>query len=209
MQFLCYVTFSNADSRISIFFETSNGRLPLEDGSDRRETLPKRVSDDSRHLIFRRRKNFDEIFGAKSQHDIKNRSFWRSYEFLSVTSRFATKNHPRCPEFQVSTFLGEGVQRRISFFSLSFGPKPTFIFSSRTTIWWCDEIIWWYDDMIIWWYGMTTAGNLLFGAQEMLCVEHRTCFAWNTGSVLFGTQEMLSLEYTNVFRATKEISCLQ
>ena len=27
MQFLCYVTFSNADSRISILFETSNGRL--------------------------------------------------------------------------------------------------------------------------------------------------------------------------------------
>ena len=118
----------------SNFCETLNGHLSFEDGSDRRETLPKRVSDDSRHLIFRRRKIVDEIFGAKRQHDTKNHSFWRSYEFLSVTSRFSTKNHPRCPEFQVSTFLGEGVQRRISFFSLSFGPKPTFIFSSRTTI---------------------------------------------------------------------------
>ena len=36
--------------------EFSNGRLPPEDGSDRRETLGKRVSDDSRHFIFRRRK---------------------------------------------------------------------------------------------------------------------------------------------------------
>ena len=34
--------------------QTSNGRLPLEDGSDWHETLPKRVSDDSRHFILRR-----------------------------------------------------------------------------------------------------------------------------------------------------------
>ena len=45
-----------------IFFEISNGRLPLEDGSDRRETLGKRVSDDLEHFIFRRRKIF---FGKK------------------------------------------------------------------------------------------------------------------------------------------------
>ena len=42
----------------SNFSETLNGRLPLEDGSDRRETLPKRVSDDPQHFIFRRRKKF-------------------------------------------------------------------------------------------------------------------------------------------------------
>ena len=30
--------------------------LPLEDGSDRRETLGKHVSDDLEHFIFRRRK---------------------------------------------------------------------------------------------------------------------------------------------------------
>ena len=34
----------------SNFCETLNGRLPLEDGSDRRETLPKRVSDNSRRF---------------------------------------------------------------------------------------------------------------------------------------------------------------
>ena len=37
-----------------IFSETSNGRLPLEHGSNRRETLPKRVSGDSQRFIFRR-----------------------------------------------------------------------------------------------------------------------------------------------------------
>ena len=36
----------------SNFSETLNGRLPLEDGSDRRETLPKRVSDNSRRFNF-------------------------------------------------------------------------------------------------------------------------------------------------------------
>ena len=110
-------------------------RLPLEDGSDRRETLAKRVSDDSRHLIFRRPKFlWDKIFGAKSQHEIKNRPFWRSYEFLSVSGRFSTKNHPISVKFQVSTFLGEGVQRRFSIFSLTFGPKQTYTFSLRRMI---------------------------------------------------------------------------
>ena len=34
--------------------ETLNGRLPLEHGSDRRETLAKRVSGDLQCFIFRR-----------------------------------------------------------------------------------------------------------------------------------------------------------
>ena len=36
------------------FFKTSNSRLPLEHGSNRRETLAKRVSDDLEFFIFRR-----------------------------------------------------------------------------------------------------------------------------------------------------------
>ena len=36
------------------FSKTSNDRPPLENRSDRRQTLPKRVSDDPQHLIFRR-----------------------------------------------------------------------------------------------------------------------------------------------------------
>ena len=113
----------------------SIGRLPLEDGSDRRETLPKRVPDDSRHLIFQLPQFFcDEIFGPKMKHQIKNRSFWRSHEFLSVNSRFSTKNYPISPEDQISPFLGEGVQKRFSIFSLTFGPKLTYSFSSRMMI---------------------------------------------------------------------------
>ena len=40
------------------FFKTSNGRLPPEDGSDRPQTLGKRVSGDPQHLIFRRPHKF-------------------------------------------------------------------------------------------------------------------------------------------------------
>ena len=39
--------------------QTLNGHLPLKLGSDRPQTLPKRVSDDPRHFIFRR--NFFRI----------------------------------------------------------------------------------------------------------------------------------------------------
>ena len=35
--------------------------LPLKHGSDRHETSPKRVSDDSRHFIFRRKKFFSKL----------------------------------------------------------------------------------------------------------------------------------------------------
>ena len=45
----------------------SNGRLPPEDGSDRRETLGKRVSDDLQHFIFRRQKKFWMNFFRKSK----------------------------------------------------------------------------------------------------------------------------------------------
>ena len=48
-----------------IFVATSNGRLPLEQSSDRRETLAKRVSDDLQHFIFRRRKFVLVIFVPK------------------------------------------------------------------------------------------------------------------------------------------------
>ena len=41
---------------------TLNGRLPLEYGSVRPQTLGKCVSDDPRHFIFRRRKKLTNIF---------------------------------------------------------------------------------------------------------------------------------------------------
>ena len=49
------ISFFNVEN----FFETSIGRLPPpKHGSDRRETLLKRVSGDPRHFIFRRPQTF-------------------------------------------------------------------------------------------------------------------------------------------------------
>ena len=55
-------------------FETSNGRSPLEQSSDRHQTLGKRVSDDPRRFIFQPREkslitffqNFREILCRNS-----------------------------------------------------------------------------------------------------------------------------------------------
>ena len=57
--------FRQNDSRISIFLQTLNTRLPFKLGSVWPQTLPKRVSDDPRHFIFRRRKNFFETSNGR------------------------------------------------------------------------------------------------------------------------------------------------
>ena len=53
--------FRQNDSRISSFLQTLNTRLPFKLGSVWPQTLPKRVSDDPRHFIFQRRKNFSKL----------------------------------------------------------------------------------------------------------------------------------------------------
>ena len=133
MQLLCNVTFSNADSRISIFFETSNGRLPAEHGSDRRETLGKRVSGNLQVFIFRRWKIFVDKNVIKDFF-FKKLAFWRSYEFLSVTGRSVVKSYcPNCLYFW-GDFFGEGVNDSKCVETLDLAPKMTSI------IWWCDQI---------------------------------------------------------------------
>ena len=57
------------NKKIRFFVETLNGCLPLEHGSDRRETLGKRVSDDLEHFIFR------------PQRKILAKKFWGSIFF--------------------------------------------------------------------------------------------------------------------------------
>ena len=55
------ISFFDAEKKL----QTLNGRLPPEDGSVRRETLGKRISDDSRHFIVRRP---IKIFSFFSKH---------------------------------------------------------------------------------------------------------------------------------------------
>ena len=82
----------------------------LKHGSDRRETLPKRVSDDSEHLVFSRRK----IFSAKfSDQKFRFSLIWRGFGRSTAertsksasTSNFALDRlilrsvRPKNPEF--------------------------------------------------------------------------------------------------------------
>ena len=52
------------------FYKTLNGRLPPEDGSVRPQTWGKRVSDDPRHLTFRRQK---KIFGENFRQNFRGK----------------------------------------------------------------------------------------------------------------------------------------
>ena len=53
--------------------QTLNSRLPLKLGSDRRETLPKRVSDDPQHFIFRRTTKSQTLTGCLPPEDSSDR----------------------------------------------------------------------------------------------------------------------------------------
>ena len=111
-------------------FETSNGRLPPEDGSVRPQTLGKRVSDDPRHFIFRRYfflfdtfccRNF--VFVNPPKKISAKCLFWRTCECLDVAIRCASKIHCQTYRFQPSTTLGGGVRKAFSVFFVSFGLK--------------------------------------------------------------------------------------
>ena len=117
-------------STSKFFFEASNGRLPSEDGSDRPQTLGKRVSGDPRHFIFRRPQTFlatkflSEKFFVNSPKFFSAKClFWRSCAGLDVTGRCASKIH--CPNyrFQPSTTLGGGGKKGKTVFVVSFGLK--------------------------------------------------------------------------------------
>ena len=117
------------------FFETSNGRLPLEDGSDRPQTLEKRVSGDPRHFIFRCSKhvlrqiylsqfvcaNTPKIVSAK-------RLFWRSCAGLDINGECSSKSHCQSYKFQPSTTLGGGIRKAKTVFGVSFGLTKTYTF---------------------------------------------------------------------------------
>ena len=111
------------------FCKTLTGRLPPEDGSVRPQTLGKRVSDDSRHFIFRRRKKIWRKFSIKIfitkifVGKLTNCLFWRSYGFSDVIGRCASKSYPQSFDFQLSTTFGGGVKEIVSIFFPTFGQK--------------------------------------------------------------------------------------
>ena len=75
--------------RISKFSKTLNDRLPLKHSSDRPQTLPKRVSDDPQHFIFRRRKKlFVGFFRSWTSFSLVFVKFWGSWDFTPVKFKF-------------------------------------------------------------------------------------------------------------------------
>ena len=93
------------------FFEISNGRLPLEDGSDRRETLAKRVSDDLQFFIFWHRKKKDGFFFQKfSGADFFFQETWVLEELGLFDPRWQLRRKKLLP--QLPLFLGRLPWRR-------------------------------------------------------------------------------------------------
>ena len=76
---------------ISIFFETSNGRLPLEISSDGPQTWPKRVSDDPRRFIFRRQ---TKIFRRNVRVDVC--CVYTRYTCVLCTALHRVRPLPHC-----------------------------------------------------------------------------------------------------------------
>ena len=112
-----------------------NGRLPPEDGSDRRETLGKCVSGDLQLLIFRRRRKKFMIFSPKKLCKINKLVFWRSYDGLSVSGRSVVKSHYLKFPYFIDTSLGEGVNDSICVSEADLDPTMILII--------------WYRDLLI------------------------------------------------------------
>ena len=122
----------------SFVFETLNGRLPLEQSSDRRETLAKRVSDDPQFFHFSTLNLFlQNVFRQKfrDRFFFKKVRFLRSYEFAIRVGRCVVKSYcPKCLYFR-GDFLGEGVNGSICVENLDLGLKMT------SAIWCCENMI--------------------------------------------------------------------
>ena len=77
--------------KFRFFFETSNGRLPLEISSDRPQTWPKRVSDDPRRFIFRRQ---TKIFRRNVRVDVC--CVYTRYTCVLCTALHRVRPLPHC-----------------------------------------------------------------------------------------------------------------
>ena len=146
MQFLCYVTFSNADSRIPIFFR--NFERPFTPRTWLRSARNFGQTRFRRFATFHfstPKKDLGRFFGKKFRGRIfffKKMSIWRGYEFLIRVGRCVVTSHClNCPYFW-GDFLGGGVNDSICVETLDLAPKMT------STIWspdamksWCFEII--------------------------------------------------------------------
>ena len=167
MQFLCYVTFSNADSRISIFFRNFERpftpRTWLRSARNFGKTRFRRFaifhfSTPEKKLDF----FFAKIFGG--HFFFEKVRLWRGYEFLIRVIRCVLKSYClNCPYFG-GDFLGEGVNDSICVETLDLAPKMTSTIWCLhvMTIWQHDDMILWYSDLMILIFNMIRKGNVAF-----------------------------------------------
>ena len=80
---------------------------------------------------------FDENFRKKKKFVGKSTNclFLRSYGFLDVIGRCASKSYPQSFDFQLSTTFGGGVKEIVSIFAPDFRPKMT----SRLFVFWLED----------------------------------------------------------------------
>ena len=148
MQFLCYVTFSNADSRISIFFR--NFERPF---------TPRTWLGSARNFGKTRFRRF-ATFDFSTSKKFLEKMFWRSIffqesEVLKGLWFFNPRRHVRREKLlpQLPLFLGRLPWRRGKWLNMCRKPRLGTENDFNHLVLWLDDnmIIWWYDDMIIWW----------------------------------------------------------
>ena len=164
-------------SNISLY-----GRLRLKLGSDRRENLPKRVSDDSRNFIFRRRKNFfRKIFGSKKLFFANFARFRTTHSEMDVTISSGVRFCFRCAYSEVCV-------TKIPLHPVPYRP-PAHVLRGN-------------EDMS--WLGHTrclgsNTGDLVIRTKEIFWFEHRKSLDSNTGNLLIRTQEISWFEHKKSF----------
>ena len=107
------------------FCKTLTGRLPLKDGSDRPQTLGKRVSDDLQLSIFQvRKKKFDAQKKLSKHIFFSITAFFGRFGLAKVgIGTSVVQNHCLGCDFQVSTMLHRREPSAFVFCSLTLGEK--------------------------------------------------------------------------------------
>ena len=119
-----------------------NGRLAPEDGSDRRQTLGKRVSGDPRHFIFRRHKHFlRTTFLLQKSFRQRSEKFFSKVPVLEELCRFTHQCRMQLenslPELSVSAFYDpwRRGKKGKNCFCREFWPQKTYTFFVPMMIW--------------------------------------------------------------------------
>ena len=124
------------------FFETLNDRFRIKLGSDRLETLPKRVSDDSRRFIFRHFffRNFERPFTPRgclrSASDFGKTRFRRFPTFHFSTPKIFFRQNFRTKNFSfllIRLGFGRSTEKRTSksAYASNFAPDRLILRSVR------------------------------------------------------------------------------